>query len=108
MTAFDRVPVTTTEPLEPNGDYYLRVSMQTSPKRTFSWPWTGDAASGRAEFTSTLIMLFRSTRPTILQGTAPPAARQSPPPAGGQLFARRHSCGLFWLAGRTSEIARRS
>ena len=52
MTAFERVPLATAEPLEPNVDYYVRVRLQTSPRRTFSlWPWAGDAASGRTEFT---------------------------------------------------------
>jgi hypothetical protein len=52
MTTFERVPVASRQPLEPNADYYIRVRMHSSPKRTFSlWPWSGDAASGRAEFT---------------------------------------------------------
>jgi Domain of unknown function (DUF4390) len=52
MTTFERVPLSADEPLEPNSEYYVRVRMQSSPKRTFSWwPWTGDAGSGRADFT---------------------------------------------------------
>lgn len=52
MTAFDKVTVGSREALEPNADYYVRVRMQTSPRRTFSvWPWSSDAASGRADFT---------------------------------------------------------
>jgi len=52
MTTFERVPLESREPLEPNAEYYLRVRMQATPKRTFSyWPWAGDTASGRADFT---------------------------------------------------------
>lgn len=52
VTNFERVALTTQEPLEPNVDYYIRVRMQTSPRRTFPlWPWSGDSASGRADFT---------------------------------------------------------
>lgn len=52
MTVFDRVAVGSREALEPNADYYVRVRMQASPRRTFSvWPWSSDVASGRADFT---------------------------------------------------------
>jgi hypothetical protein len=52
MTAFDKVALGSREALEPNADYYVRVRMQASPRRTFSfWPWSSDAASGRADFT---------------------------------------------------------
>lgn len=52
MTAFDKVALGAREALEPNADYYVRVRMQASPRRTFSvWPWSSDAASGRADFT---------------------------------------------------------
>jgi len=52
MTTFERVALTPEAPLEPNAEYYVRVGLQTSPKRTFSlWPWAGGSASGRAEFT---------------------------------------------------------
>jgi len=52
MTRFDRVPLNSHEPLEANAEYYVRVRMQASPRRNFSyWPWTVDAASGRADFT---------------------------------------------------------
>jgi hypothetical protein len=54
MTTFDRVSLASDQPLEPNSEYYVRVRMQASPKRTFSfwfWPWSGDKASGRADFT---------------------------------------------------------
>jgi hypothetical protein len=52
MTTFERVPLHPSERLEVNGEYYLRVRLQTSPKLTFSlFPWATDAASGRADFT---------------------------------------------------------
>ena len=38
--------------LEPNAEYYVRVSANASPKNsTFVWPWQGDDAVGFAKFT---------------------------------------------------------
>ena len=52
MTAFEKVPLVTRTPLEPNADYYVEVTLRASPKRTLSlWPWSGEEASGRADFT---------------------------------------------------------
>lgn len=52
LTAFERVRVAEDEALQPNADYYIRVRMRASPRRTFPlWPWTPDDASGRAAFT---------------------------------------------------------
>jgi hypothetical protein len=52
MTTFERVPLAGPGPLAEGAGYYVRVRMQSSPRRTFSlWPWTGDAGSGRADFT---------------------------------------------------------
>jgi hypothetical protein len=52
MTSFDRVPIAVGEPLEANADYYVRVRLHATPRRTFSlWPWGHDDASGRADFT---------------------------------------------------------
>jgi hypothetical protein len=52
MTTFDKVPLVSPVPLEPNADYYVEVSLSASPKRTFSlWPWASDEAFGRADFT---------------------------------------------------------
>jgi hypothetical protein len=46
------VPLTASEPLEPNTDYYLRVRLRATPRRSFPWwPWGRDDASGRADFT---------------------------------------------------------
>ncbi len=52
MTTFERVAVQPNRPLEANADYYVRVRLHASPKRTFSlWPWGRDDGSGRADFT---------------------------------------------------------
>lgn len=52
LTTFERVPLAADSALEPNVEYYVRVSLQTSPKRTLSlWPWGSGTASGRAGFT---------------------------------------------------------
>ena len=52
MTSFDSVPLEPSEPLEPNADYYVRVRLRASPRRTFSlWPFGRDDGSGRADFT---------------------------------------------------------
>lgn len=52
LTAFDRVRVAEDAVLQPNAEYYIRVRMRASPRRTFPlWPWTPDDASGRAAFT---------------------------------------------------------
>jgi Domain of unknown function (DUF4390) len=52
MTTFDQVPIDPTEPLQSNADYYVRVRLHASPRRTFSiWPWGRDDGSGRADFT---------------------------------------------------------
>lgn len=52
MTSFDRVAISTSERLESNAEYYVRVRLQATPKLTFSLvPWTSDAAAGRADFT---------------------------------------------------------
>ena len=55
MTTFDQVALEPAHPLEPNVEYYVRVRLYASPKRTFSlwslWPWSRDSGSGRANFT---------------------------------------------------------
>ncbi len=39
-------------PLEPNGEYYVRVRANTSPRNaSFLWPWAADDAVGFAKFT---------------------------------------------------------
>jgi hypothetical protein len=56
VTVFDGVSLDPTEALEPNADYYVRVRLRASPRRTFSfwpfvWPFGHDDGSGRADFT---------------------------------------------------------
>jgi len=52
MTSFDRVSVQPVDPLEANADYYVRVRLHATPRRTLSlWPWGRDDGSGRADFT---------------------------------------------------------
>jgi hypothetical protein len=52
MTAFDRIPLEPSDALEPNRDYYVQVRLRRRPQRRFSfWPWGGDDATGRADFT---------------------------------------------------------
>lgn len=52
LATFDRVPVADGGQLQPNAEYYIRVRMRASPRRTFPlWPWASDDGSGRAAFT---------------------------------------------------------
>jgi hypothetical protein len=52
MTSFEKVALVSPVPLESNAEYYVQVRMHATPKRTFSlWPFSGDTASGRADFT---------------------------------------------------------
>jgi hypothetical protein len=52
FTAFERVPLEPARALEPNADYYIRVRLRARPKPTWSiWPFGGDDASGRKDFT---------------------------------------------------------
>jgi len=54
LTSFERLPLFTTNGLEPNAEYYLRVRVRTSPKiaMMFFWPW-GERhdVAGMARFT---------------------------------------------------------
>jgi hypothetical protein len=52
MTSFDKLALFSTEALEANAEYYLRVRVQTSPRSAwFLWPWGRHDATGRATFT---------------------------------------------------------
>jgi hypothetical protein len=52
MTSFEKVAIETTEPLEANAEYYVRVRVQRSPRSTILfWLWGRDDGSGRADFT---------------------------------------------------------
>ena len=52
-TQFERLPLFRGVPLEPNGEYYVRVSAHTTPQTnpSFVWPWQGNAVVGFAKFT---------------------------------------------------------
>jgi hypothetical protein len=51
-TTFEGIPLPTAAPLDANAEYYIEVRMTTSPRRTFGiWPFSADAAAGRATFT---------------------------------------------------------
>ena len=50
-TQFERLPLFRGVPLEPNGEYYVRVRAHTSPNTAFVWPWQGGDVVGFAKFT---------------------------------------------------------
>ena len=51
MTSFQRLPLFRTSVLEPNREYYVRVSATARPSNgAFLWPW-GSGTSGQAKFT---------------------------------------------------------
>ena len=51
MTHFERIPLSATATLEANGEYAVRVRVQTRPHNTwFFWPW-GASILGQAKFT---------------------------------------------------------
>jgi hypothetical protein len=52
LTSFDRLPLFTTDRLETNVEYYVRVRAQSRPWiALFFWPWDRGSASGIAKFT---------------------------------------------------------
>jgi len=52
LTRFDRVPVSATAALEPNGEYYLRVRAAARPRSNWlAWLWDRSAVLGNAKFT---------------------------------------------------------
>jgi hypothetical protein len=52
LTAFDRLPLFTTDRLEANVEYYVRVHARSRPWIAwFFWPWDRGSASGIAKFT---------------------------------------------------------
>ena len=52
LTSLDRLPLFSTRDLETNGDYRVRVWVNTRPRpRWFRWPWDRAAALGRSSFT---------------------------------------------------------
>lgn len=51
MTTFQRLPLFPTSVLEPNREYYVRISATARPTNgAFLWPW-GSGTSGQAKFT---------------------------------------------------------
>ena len=49
---FARLSLFRSAALEPNAEYYVRVSANASPRNaSFVWPWRGDDAMGFAKFT---------------------------------------------------------
>ena len=52
MTTLERLPLFSARELEANGDYRVRVRVDTRPRTSwFRWPWDRAAAFGRASFT---------------------------------------------------------
>ncbi len=55
MTLFERLPLFSSEALEPNSEYYLRVRVRSQRRRTWPfwpfWPWGRFAAGAVAKFT---------------------------------------------------------
>lgn len=51
-TEFERVRLSNGSDLQANGEYYVRVRMRATPRRSVSlWPFGRDDAAGRADFT---------------------------------------------------------
>jgi len=51
MTSFQRLPLFKTSVLEPNREYYVRITATARPTNgAFLWPW-GSGTSGQAKFT---------------------------------------------------------
>ena len=52
LTSFERLPLFSTNDLEANVEYYVRVRAQARPRSTWSlWPWASGGASGHTRFT---------------------------------------------------------
>lgn len=52
LTTCERVPLFSTDDLEPHGDYQVQVSVERRPRDAwFVMPWAGASASGVAHFT---------------------------------------------------------
>jgi hypothetical protein len=54
LTSFERLPLFSTDGLEPNAEYYLRVRVRTTPRVAlmFVWPWADrHDVAGMARFT---------------------------------------------------------
>ena len=76
MTTFDNVRVEPQIPLEANADYYVRVRLHASPRRTFSlWPFGRDDGTSIAfdENAAVIIDAQNNPRGTRIFG---PVARE--------------------------------
>ena len=52
LTEFDRLNLFSSDRLEPNVEYYVRVRARTTPRNTtFVWPWQMTDVAGLAKFT---------------------------------------------------------
>jgi hypothetical protein len=52
LTEFERLNLFSSDRLEPNAEYYVRVRARTTPRNTaFVWPWQGSDVAGLAKFT---------------------------------------------------------
>lgn len=52
LTSLEQLPLFSTEDIETNGDYHVRVRVDRRPRTGwFRWPWDSAAALGRASFT---------------------------------------------------------
>lgn len=52
LTEFEKLNLFSSDRLEPNVEYYVRVRARTTPRNTaFVWPWQGTDVAGLAKFT---------------------------------------------------------
>jgi hypothetical protein len=52
LTEFEKLNLFSSDRLEPNAEYYVRVRARTTPRNTsFVWPWQGTDVAGLAKFT---------------------------------------------------------
>jgi hypothetical protein len=52
LTEFEKLNLFSSDRLEPNLEYYVRVRARTTPRNTsFVWPWQGTDVAGLAKFT---------------------------------------------------------
>lgn len=52
LTQFDKLDLFSSNRLEPNAEYYVRVRARTTPRNaSFVWPWQGTDVAGLAKFT---------------------------------------------------------
>ena len=77
LTAFERLPLFTTDGLEPNAEYYLRVRVRTMPRNAllFFWPWGAPRRRGDGPVhVHSLRSPERIRRHAVVVGTLPDRA----------------------------------